>query len=268
MCKFNNIFFLIFGFTLLFSCRSDFETKKISLKNTKHKIQLLNNGSEDDILLEEEVFNNFNFTHDSLIFLTELLPCDILVKPNHNWLYGTSLVEGGSGFGHAVMVVEGSTGKNTLEVLQKAKIFESQAHKLPNQFQLRLAPGFLDGDDYRWANTNFGNQIAGYRYRLRLNLSHNQRDSIIQYILAQDEDISSWRSQKLFRKKGLSDTDFLRTANQKKTWYCSLLVWEAFYSVLGIDLDSNGGLMVYPNDLINSSYFEKKFNGHKKRVRF
>ncbi|PKP29497.1 MAG: hypothetical protein CVU00_15310, partial [Bacteroidetes bacterium HGW-Bacteroidetes-17] len=34
----------------------------------------------------------FEFMNDSLITLTDLQPCDILIKPNHNWLYGTSLV--------------------------------------------------------------------------------------------------------------------------------------------------------------------------------
>jgi uncharacterized protein YycO len=54
----------------------------------------------------------------------------------------------------------------------------------------------------------------------------------------------------------------------KKIWYCSLLIWEAFYTVAGIDLDSNGGLMVYPNDLIASPYFDNDPNNKQKRVRF
>ena len=34
---------------------------------------------------------------------------------------------------------------------------------------------------------------------------------------------------------------------------CSELVWKAFYKKAGIDLDSNGGLAVYPNNIYNSS---------------
>lgn len=35
-------------------------------------------------------------------------------------------------------------------------------------------------------------------------------------------------------------------------WYCSKLVWAAYYSVFGIDLDSDGGYIVYPRDILNS----------------
>jgi len=54
----------------------------------------------------------------------------------------------------------------------------------------------------------------------------------------------------------------------KKIWYCSLLIWEAFYQVLGIDLDPNGGIMVFPNDLIASPYFDNNVKHPQKRVRF
>ena len=35
-------------------------------------------------------------------------------------------------------------------------------------------------------------------------------------------------------------------------WYCSLLVWAAYYNQ-GIDLDYNGGTYVWSNDIVNSS---------------
>ncbi|MFW5793335.1 MAG: hypothetical protein ACOCWC_03555, partial [Bacteroidota bacterium] len=50
-------------------------------------------------------------------------------------------------------------------------------------------------------------------------------------------------------------------------WYCSLLIWQAVLYVSGIDLDSNGGYFVYPNDLIASPYFNNE-NGFKGRTRF
>lgn len=199
----------------------------------------------------------FDFMNDTLIELTELQPCDILVKPNHNWIYGTSFVTGGSGFGHAMLVIKGAEGDNALEVLQKAEIFESIAKSLPDQYQLRKTSGFLYSDDPKQSNTTFGEQNATCRYRLRLPLTEAQKDSIISFVLSQDDDISNWRSQKRLQSEG-----------EKKIWYCSLLIWEAFHSVLGIDIDSNGGLMIYPNDLITSSYFNNDRTFDKKRVRF
>ncbi len=223
-------------------------------------------NEEQKVPLPEENFSGFSFMNDTLVKLTELQPCDILVKPNHNWLYGSSLIAGGSGFGHAVLVIEGAEGTDAMSVLQKAKIFESQAHRVPDEYQLRLAPGYQEGNDYRWANTNFGEQNEGYRYRLRLPLTDEQKDSIIRFVLAQDSDISSWRSQKMFNS-AQNQRDTTQNAD-KQTWYCSLLLWQAFYSVLAIDLDCNGGLMVFPNDLVNSKYFDNNTTEDKKRVRF
>jgi uncharacterized protein YycO len=51
-------------------------------------------------------------------------------------------------------------------------------------------------------------------------------------------------------------------------WYCSHLIWQAFYSVLNIDLDPNGGVIVYPNDLIVSPYFQNDPLNPLRRVRF
>lgn len=198
----------------------------------------------------------FDFINDTLIELTELQPCDILVKPNHNWLYGTSFVTGGSGFGHAMLVIKGAEGVNALDVLQNAEVFESIAKELPDEYQLRKSPAFYYSDNAKLNNTTFGEQNATFRYRLRFPLTQSQKDSIISFVLRQNNGISSWRSQKDFQ-----------SGSKKETWYCSLLIWEAFYNVLGIDIDSNGGLMIYPNDLITSSYFDGR-TSDKKRVRF
>lgn len=37
-------------------------------------------------------------------------------------------------------------------------------------------------------------------------------------------------------------------------WYCSKLVWAAYYSVFGIDLDADEGYIVYPRDILNSAH--------------
>lgn len=203
---------------------------------------------------------------DTLVKLTDLECCDILVKPNNNLLPGTSWVNGGRGFGHVVMVIEGARDTNTMNLLRKVKIFESQARRVPESYELRPAPGFQEGDDYRFANTTFGLQNQGFRYRLRLNLTQSQKDSIIQFVLVQDNDVSNWRSLKQVDRhfKHLDS----ETIQDKKIWYCSLLIWEAFHQVLGIDLDPNGGIMVFPNDLVASPYFDNDKKHPQKRVRF
>lgn len=204
--------------------------------------------------------------NDTLLKLTDLEPCDILVKPNNNLLPGTSWVNGGRGFGHVVMVIAGGKDTNTMNLLRKVKIFESQARRVPGSYELRLAQGFQEGDDSRFANMTFGLQNQGFRYRLRFNLTRSQQDSIIQFVLAQDNDVSNWRSLKqvdrYFKRENSA------ALQDKKIWYCSLLIWEAFYQVLGIDLDPNGGIMVFPNDLVASPYFDNDTNYPQKRVRF
>lgn len=211
--------------------------------------------------------NEIQVIQDTLINLTELEPCDILVKPNMNWFAGSAMVNGGRGFGHALLVIEGGRDTNTMKLLEKVRIFESQARDVPEEYELREGPGFLEGNDFRFANTTFGMQNRGFRYRLRFNLTHSQRDSILNFVLAQDYDISSWRSQKRLKSQLPGNLQSI-TVEDKKIWYCSLLIWEAFYEVLGIDLDSNGGIMVFPNDLIASPYFDNDSVNTQKRVRF
>lgn len=217
--------------------------------------------SQEAILDKNEPVAN-EFIADPVQKLTELKAGDILVKPNNNLLPGTEWVQGGRGFGHAVLVLEDARDTNTMQLLSKVKIFESQARIVPEAYELREAPGYVDGSDFRFANTTFGLPNKGNRYRLRFCLTASQCDSIISFVLAQDQDVSSWRSQKNYRNGRTA------TPEDKQIWYCSLLVWQAFYEVLGVNLDPNGGLMVYPNDLISSQYFDNDSLNQQKRVRF
>ena len=215
---------------------------------------------------ENHMVEYIQVIQDTLIKLTDLEPGDILVKPNMNWFAGTEMVQGGRGFGHAVLVIEGGKDTNTMKLLEKVRIFESQARHVPESFQLRSVPGFLDGNDFRYANINFGMQNTGFRYRLRFGLTSSQRDSIIKFVMAQDQDSSSWRSLKRIRTNIKGNRTV--SLEDKKIWYCSLLIWEAFYQVLGVDLDPNGGIIVFPNDLISSPYFDNNAKHRENRVRF
>lgn len=226
-----------------------------------------------DGLNENRISQNYSENHqdssgiilDKIEFLdplTELQRGDILVKPNHNWIPGTSFVEGGSGFGHCVIVIQGAKGENTESVLKKTTIFESQARDVPEPYQLREIKAYAPGTDFRYATITFSQKQRGYRFRLRMNLTEQQKDSIISFVLQHDNDISSWRAPKWFPEDGKNND------REKHYWYCTLLIWQAFYHVMGIDLDSNQGLIIYPNDIINSSYFDDEKSLKQKRVRF
>ena len=238
------LLFVIFP-VMLVSCSSN--AGKKSVPNTK----------------TEENRTHPTILNDTLIELTDLRRGDILVKPNHNWLPGTACVKGGSGFGHAMIVVEGTFGDSTDQVLGKSIIFESHARAVPPEFELRTARAYQPGTDFRYDNISFGPLNTGFRFRLRPYLSDAQVDSVIAFIIGQDDGLSSWRAQK--KHAGLAE---LTDRKHQSYWYCSHLIWQAFYSVLNIDLDPNGGVMVYPNDLIASPYFQNDPSDPLRRVRF
>jgi hypothetical protein len=200
---------------------------------------------------------------DDIGKVTEFRPGDILVKANHNWLPGTAQVFGGKGFGHAALVIEGAQDTDILRLLNKTIVFESHARDVPPEYQLRKAPAYLQGDDFRTASITFGPQNLGFCYRLRSGLSEIQIRKLINFVSAQDNGTSCWRAQKRF-----SENMANQTTPQGGSWYCSLLIWQAYYTIFGIDLDPNGGVMVYPNDLIAGKYFDNTENQPYKRVRF
>lgn len=180
--------------------------------------------------------------------ITELKRGDLLIRPNHNWWPGTSIVPGGSNFGHAAIVIEGSKDTNIMQLLSKTVIFESQARDVPPEFQLRKVKAFKEGTDFRYANTNFSGYNEGYRYLIRPGLDETTIDSLVSFVLKQDNGLSSWRAVKDYNSSHRNKTSY---------WYCSQLIWQAYYEVLGVDIDSNKGLIVYPNDLIQSPYFRE-----------
>jgi hypothetical protein len=199
--------------------------------------------------------------------LSELKPCDILVKPNLNWLPGTTSVLFGFGFGHAAIVIKGAVSDNETTLLSSAEVFESQARDVPGEYQIRLVHAYFPGDDFSNANYNFKPANLGRYYRLRLDITQPQKDSIINYLLAHDHGLSNTRAWKDFNR-GAVNSNGNAGHQSAEYWYCSLIIWQAFYDVLGIDLDANQGLYVYPNDLINSPYFNPSQKNPESRIRF
>ena len=196
----------------------------------------------------------------------ELRSGDILVRPNMNLLPGSAFAPHGKNFGHAALVVKGYKHTNPDSLLAGTVIIESIAKDVPAAFQVREINAMASNRILSFDNHNFDSRYQSHRYRLRLSLSSAQIDRIIEFALSQKGKLSSWNASKYFAPAQNQDArSGLLIENE--TWYCSLLVWQAVYTITGMDLDPNGGYMVYPNDLIRSEYFDS-LPGGEGRVRF
>jgi hypothetical protein len=200
---------------------------------------------------------------DDIGKIVDLRPGDILVKANHNWLPGTAQVYGGKGFGHAALVIKGAKDTNLLQLLRKTVIFESHSRDVAPEFQIRQAPAYLPGNDFRYPSITFGPQNFGYCFLLRPSLSPEEIQQLIGFVTGMDGGTSSWRAQKRFDAQNKKPA-----AGQEGNWYCSLLIWQAFYTLFGIDLDPTARIMVYPNDLIASEYIDNLPQMPGRRIRF
>lgn len=204
--------------------------------------------------------------------ITELRRGDIIVKPNTNILPGTSLIPDGSLFGHSAMIIKGAMHENPDSLLAHVQIIESNASNVPRAFQVREIAGYIVNENPALSNTSFAPAFKGRRYRLRLNLTEPQIDSIIQFALKQKNDLFCWNATKCFPGNPLSDSLVSLGTNENwadnSYWYCSLLIWQSVLFVTGTDLDPNGGFQVYPNDLINSHCFDNTADGQHHRVKF
>lgn len=203
--------------------------------------------------------------------IDELLPGDIIVRPNTDLLPGSARVGGGYMFGHAALVVKGYRSSDIDSLLSHTIIIESMARDVMPGFQVREVPALVYNRRDAFNNTNFSSKYAGNRYRLRLHWTEDELDRLIGFLREQKGDLSRWNSAKRFPDQPILDS-LVNNGDRKNWadnshWYCSLLVWQAVMFVKGIDLDPNGGYMVYPNDLIASPYFNNHLN-HIGRSRF
>lgn len=201
----------------------------------------------------------------------ELLPGDIIVRPNLGFLPGSTVVQRGSGFGHAALVIKGFKHADIDSLLAGTIIVESIAKDVSQEFQVRQIQALKRHRMDAFNNTNFDQRYAGNRYRLRLPLTTNQLEKLIAFAIQQQGDRSAWNACKRFPDDPFADSlareGFRLSWADNSIWYCSLLVWQSVLYATGLDIDVNGGYMVYPNDLINSPLFDNK-DGHTGRTRF
>jgi hypothetical protein len=183
----------------------------------------------------------------------ELKKGDILVRPNSDRLPGSCNIPYGRRYGHVALVTEGATGRTVSEALEKAKVVEALFFdQATRKFQWKKTNQIREGS----AIVSFGNRFKGIRFRLRTNITGEQADEMVQFARNQlngGYNILSLKRKELDSSK-IKDED----------WHCATLVWEAYFLTLGLDLDANSGIFIYPSDIIANPVF----NQPDGRVRF
>jgi hypothetical protein len=181
----------------------------------------------------------------------ELKKGDILVRPNMDWLPGSMPIPGGRKYGHVAIVVEGAVGQTAEEALKNSRVvealfFDQKTKKFlfNRKYQIR--------EEYAWVS--FGKKFGGIRYRLRVPLTKEQSDSICSFVCSQ----LGTRYNILSLKQPLTINDgFEFTSTNRKSWQCATLTWNSYYKATGFDIDGNGGLLIFPSDIIGSEVFDR-----------
>jgi len=177
---------------------------------------------------------------------------DLLVRPNWSWLPGSYPIENGRKFGHVAFVTEGATGKTIDEALAKASVVEALFFdQATREFQFSKKDQIREGK----AAVSFGPRFKGIRFRLRMNLTDEQADTMIRFVRNQlDGGYNIFALKKQF--ESVAERKLALQNRKQLNWHCGTLVWEAYYIVPGVDIDANKGLLVYPSDIIASKTFD------------
>jgi hypothetical protein len=183
----------------------------------------------------------------------ELKKGDILLRPNSDNLPGSIAIPYGRMYGHAAIVTEGAKGQTISEVLENTKVIEALFF---DQATRKLQWSKEDQIREEKAIVSFGNRFKGIRFRLRIDITGEQADDIIQF--AKNQLNGGYDILSLKRKEHSSGEI------KNEDWHCATLVWEAYYLTLGLDLDANGGIFIYPSDIIANQVF----NHTEGRIRF
>lgn len=209
-------------------------------------------------LYQSQVYQATSFTSadyqevDSTKANFELKCGDILIRPNWGWLPGSFYLPGGRKYGHVAVVTEGSSGSSMEEVLEKAKVVEALFFDQgTRKFQWKKADQIRE----RAPAVSFGNRFKGNRYRLRADLPADVPASLVKFLRSQLDGGYNILSLKRKLKKD---------PEQVYNWHCATLTWTAFFIETGLDIDANGGLLIYPNDILASEVF----NGKDGRLKF
>jgi hypothetical protein len=220
------------------------------------------NTPDESLFFDLETCNAPNWCISGI---DELRKGDILVIANGNFLPETVELETGILFGHAALVTRGYKHDNIDTLLANSTIIELTGLHIHPVFQLREISALTDHPFAGLRSDSFSNKRSGLRYRLRLNISEEQADQLVDFARAQLGEDYSWNAMKRFRTGNENETKSNWADNN--VWSCNLLVWQAVHYVTGLDIDYNKGFFVYSNDMIVHPVFNNH-GTHVGRARF
>jgi hypothetical protein len=191
-----------------------------------------------------------NIAPDTAIFI--LRKGDILVRPNWGGLPGSCSIRNGRKYGHVALVTADATGKTIEEALSKAYVIEALFFDQgTRKFQFNKKDQIRE----REAVISFGERFKGIRYRLRIDLTDDQTEKMIQFLRDQlDCGYNILSLKKQFDSASEREAALKNLKNSD--WHCATMIWEAYYLTADIDIDGNGGIIIYPADIIASKYFD------------
>lgn len=172
---------------------------------------------------------------------------DILCRPNWPYLPSSMAIPNGRRYGHVAIVVKGGSGSTVEEALRNSIVIEALLFDQKTKTFL-----FNSEDQVRQESAwySFGEKFDGIRYRLRTEINTTQATSIKNFLGSQLG--ASYNIFSLKKQKSRKNAQQIR----RKNWHCATLTWEAFYFFVGLDIDANGGVIIYPSDIIGSSVFD------------
>jgi hypothetical protein len=157
---------------------------------------------------------------------------DIIVRPNSNILFGSEKRFWGGLSGHVAIVVKDGAFYNDDENLGNVEVIEARLfNRNPFSFENRIVRNK--------ATRHYGKQYMGRRYLLRVNMTKKQFDQAYQFYLKEKHTHYNILSKK-----------------EDSTYNCATFTRKLMLVTLNVDLDSNDGKIVFPNDIINHSLFD------------
>ncbi len=162
--------------------------------------------------------------------------------------------------GHAACIVDSYLSSTSMTTL------------MSNTYEMSARGYFTSkSEEVKYQKLSVDWNVTDTRYRLRpKNLTTTQKNTVAAFLSQQDPDGYSISASKRFKcttafcngtgpgsvNNSLNVCCGAQWANGS-SWYCSLLVWQAYKYAADIDIDSDGGAWVFPSDVLGSSQFTK-----------
>lgn len=161
-------------------------------------------------------------------------PGDILARVNSNLAVGSAKYFWGGFTGHMGIIVKGGTFSTKDQNLGGIEIAEARLFR-------RHPFGWTNNVSVNRARENFGTRFMGRRFLLKTKLTKEEREKLIKVIQQYTD-----RHYSLFSKKVDS------------TFNCATFTRRVILESSGMDLDYNGGNVVFPNDIIANPIFDSE----------